>query len=306
MTPLTNQVVAVLFVLLVLLGPVFAAATLLERRKRLARQQRRSPLTTGLLRPPGHGLREKLEEGRLDSMVEVAVLLFVPGVTFAWLYLQLTLTRQPVTMVTFAIALIGVIGFTQHQIRKMWRGAEQLDKLRLGLDAELAVGQELDQLLREGAVVFHDLPAEKFNIDHVVIAPQGVFAIETKGFSKPNRKGGAADATVVFDGNALVFPDWSSSKPIEQAERQAKWLASWLTSATGEAVMVAPVLALPGWFVDRKGRGAVLVFSGKELRGHLLKARTAQPLAREQMLRVIHQVEQRCRDVEPNFVPNQG
>jgi hypothetical protein len=157
--------------------------------------------------------------------------------------------------------------------------------------------------MREGAAVFHDLPGEKFNIDHVVIAPQGVFAVETKGYAKPNRDGGTADATVVFDGKALVFPQWSGSKPLEQADRQAKWLATWLTSATGERVHVAPVVALPGWYVDRKGRGDVLVFSGRELRKHLLRARTAQPIAAEQVQRIVHQVEQRCRNVEPGFRP---
>jgi len=157
--------------------------------------------------------------------------------------------------------------------------------------------------MRDGAAVFHDLPGEKFNIDHVVIAPQGVFAVETKGYAKPNRGGGTADAKVVFDGRSLAFPEWSSSKPIEQADRQARGLAEWLTSATGEPVHVAPALALPGWYVERKGRGTVLVFSGKEIRGHLLKARTAQPLGVEQMRRVTHPVEQRCRDVEPQYRP---
>jgi hypothetical protein len=42
------------------------------------------------------------------------------------------------------------------------------DNLRAGYDAELAVGQELDKLMREGAWVFHDVPGENFNIDHVV------------------------------------------------------------------------------------------------------------------------------------------
>jgi transcriptional regulator NrdR family protein len=64
---------------------------------------------------------------------------------------------------------------------------------------------------------------------------------------------------------------------------------------------VAPVLALPGWYVDRKGRGDVLVFSGRELRKHLLRARTAQPIAAEQVQRIVHQVEQRCRNVQPGF-----
>ena len=190
------------------------------------------------------------------------------------------------------------------QIRKLLAKSTEMDRLRLGLDAELAVGQELDQLMREGAVVFHDMPADRFNIDHVVIARQGVFAVETKGYSKPNRAGGKADATVVFDGQSLTLPERSGRWAIEQAERQARWLAEWLRSSTGDVVPVTPVVALPGWFVERKGRGAVLVFSGKELRSHLLRARTATPLTEEKMQRVVHQVERQCRSVVPTYRPD--
>lgn len=78
---------------------------------------------------------------------------------------------------------------------------------------------------------------------------------------------------------------------------------------TGAAVVAFAVhqtrkrWALPGWFVDRKGRGPVLVLSGDELGDHLLKARDARPLSEEQVKRVTHQVEQRCRDVAPIYRP---
>jgi hypothetical protein len=42
------------------------------------------------------------------------------------------------------------------------------------------------------------------------------------------------------------------------------------------------------------------VFSGRELAG-LLKARGSQSLSSDQMQRVVHQVEQRCRNVKPNY-----
>jgi type I restriction enzyme R subunit len=41
-----------------------------------------------------------------------------------------------------------------------------------------------------------------------------------------------------------------------------------------------------------------------ELADNLLKARTAKPLLAEQMRQVIHQVEQRCRNVEPSYRPD--
>jgi hypothetical protein len=198
---------------------------------------------------------------------------------------------------------VPTMAFVVRQIFKLLANSKELDKLRLGFDAEVAVGQELDQLMRDGAVVFHDMPAEKFNIDHVVIARQGVFAVETKGYTKPNRDGGSEDATVVYDGKTLALPERSGSWAIEQAQRQARWLAGWLTGATGEPTHVTPVVAMPGWFVDRKGQGEVMVFSGKELRSHLLKTRSAKPLRAEQMQRVVYQVERQCRNVAPSYRP---
>jgi len=192
------------------------------------------------------------------------------------------------------------IAFIACVTRKLWKTAERLDHLKAGFDAELAVGQELDQLMRQGAATFHDIPADNFNIDHVVISGEGVFAVETKGFTKPKQGRGRADATVVFDGKVLKFPTWSTKEPLEQAERQAAWLAKWLTSAVGFTVHVLPVVALPGWFVERAGRGDVRVFSGKELAG-LLKSRGTQPLSAQDVQRIAHQVEQRCRTVAPRY-----
>lgn len=63
---------------------------------------------------------------------------------------------------------------------------------------------------------------------------------------------------------------------------------------------VLPVVALPGWFVERTGRGRVRVFSGKELAG-LLKSRGTQALTTQDVQRIAHQVEQRCRTVTPLY-----
>lgn len=161
----------------------------------------------------------------------------------------------------------------------------------------MAVGQELNQLLRLGCHVYHDFPAEKFNIDHIVIGPAGVYAVETKGRAKPDKGRGAEDAKVIYDGKALRYPDWTETKPIAQAKRQAQWLANWLQSAVGQSVSVHPALALPGWFIDRQGRDMV-VFNPKNS-GFLATPRGTRVLSAEMIQRVAHQVEQRCRTVEP-------
>lgn len=304
MNNLTQSALSAVAVLALVLGPALSALWFIQRRKRIARRLRRSPLTTELLRTPGHTLREQVEELRVDSSFDLAMLMVMPSFPLAYFMIHATLTETvpPLGILLLSVAAAAV--FTAIMIRRMLRQAALHDRVRLGLDAELAVGQELDQLMREGAVVFHDLPAEHFNIDHVVIAPRGVFAVETKGYSKPNRNAGTADATAVYDGRSLTLPQRSATEAVEQTARQARWLSNWLQSSTGHPVRVTPVLALPGWFIDRKGRGEVLVFSGRELRGNLLKARSAAPLAADQMQRVVHQIEQRCRNVEPSYRPH--
>jgi len=282
-------------------GPAAAIIVLLSRKRR-ARKRRRSAIGIALLRGPGHSLREQLDSANGDLIFDIMLLMVLPLTALALLLakgplsgrLELSKLALPVGVVTVA--------FIAFMLHKMHKAGTHLDHLKAGYDAELAVGQELDQLMRQGAATFHDLPAEKFNIDHVVIAPVGVFAVETKGYTKPNRGRGKLDATVAYDGQTLRFPTWTTREPLEQAERQAAWLAKWLSAAVGTPVAVLPVLALPGWFVDRQGKGIVRVFSGKELSGLLNKTRGASALSADQVQQIAHQVEQRCRTVPPLYL----
>ena len=158
------QILAVVLVLVIVLGPAVVALLFLSRRKKLAHRARRSPLSTHLLRTPGHTLRERLEEGRSNLGDEIAVLMVMPAVVLAFLYLAGLFTgRTHSTWVLVTLAVV-VAGFTIHRTRKILSGAKQLEQWGLGLDAEMAAGQELEQLMRQGAVVFHDLAAEKFKV----------------------------------------------------------------------------------------------------------------------------------------------
>lgn len=280
-------------------GPLIAVAAM-QYRKRRARALRRSPIGIDLLRPPGHTLREQMDEATDDYQSHVVHLFLFPSTLMAILLTQAHVWGAARVMSGAPFYSLAVISALAYAIHRLWQIGQRMDRLRAGHDAEVAVGQELDQLMREGALVFHDLPADGFNIDHAVISRRGVFAVETKGYIKAGDESARAAATVVFDGRSLAFPRWTTAKPIEQAERQAKWLSDWLASATGEPVGVLPVVALPGWFVDRKGRGAVRVYSGREL-GQLLAAVETAGLSEAAMQRVVHQVEGRCRDVVPGL-----
>src|SRR5262249_19244830 len=90
----------------------------------------------------------------------------------------------------------------------------------LRLRAERAVGEELNQLMLDGCHVFHDYPVSRgWNINHVVVAPSGVYAIETT----PSRRC-APDASAqpegILDASTLRFGQIETAEPIEQARRK--------------------------------------------------------------------------------------
>jgi hypothetical protein len=293
----TQLVLATGVIAAFLIGPGMAIGFLVLRRARL-KAARRSPIGINLLRGAGHTLREQLEEEADNVIWDVMVLAVVPVLTLAMYLAQAHHLgwEQMLHLAPIYVVLAG--GCVAYFVYKLMKRSERLSNLRSGYDAEVAVGQELDLLMRRGAIVFHDFPADGFNIDHVVVTPTCVYAVETKGYTKLNKLKGRGGATAEFDGATLRFPTWTTDEPVLQAERQAKWLADWIKKSSGHAVQVRPVLALPGWFVKEKGIGTVKVFSGKQLSG-LLDSPSPQFDPRTQS--ITHQLDQRCRTVIPTY-----
>lgn len=200
--------------------PIHVLSWLRERRRR----GRRSPLTSKLLRGPGSTLTGELDKTWEDIDAHAAAMLMFPMLVFS-IHLSMSyIGGEPETGFRIVLSvLVGVFGVTYLAWRLFTLGTVRY-QLQCGLEAETAVAQELDQLMRQGAIVFHDFPAEEFNIDHVVITRGGVFAVETKSRLKPDRGGGAEEAKVTLESDALRFPDWLEKSMLEQARWQAKWL----------------------------------------------------------------------------------
>lgn len=258
------------------------------------RKNRRNPLTTQMLRAPGESIAKRIEVLNEDVDLYFSFSTIVPLLCYSMYLSSKYVAKAQTSPSIFVVIAVSFMGFFWVRLNKAIR---QRHNECLGLDCERAVGEELNQLLLDGCRVFHDFQADKFNIDHIVISENGVFAIETKGRAKPDRGRGQEDVKVVYDGQALQFPTWREHEPLEQAKRQAAWLSSWLTRAVGEHIAVKPALALPGWFVERK-KPDFLIFSGKNPQ-FITKIKTVTSLSPELIQRVAHQVEQQCRDVVP-------
>jgi hypothetical protein len=126
----------------------------------------------------------------------------------------------------------------------------KIHAVKLGRDGEKVVGQSLEDLRTGGIIVLHDITADGFNVDHVVISNQGIFVIETKTNSKPNGK----DAKVVFDGEIITVGGWTPSRdPIKQVQANAAWVRDLLKESTGKSFPVKPVVLFPGWYIESVG-----------------------------------------------------
>lgn len=264
-------------------------------RRHLHERDRRNPLTKNLLRAPGHSLRDKQEDQLGVVTAYIAVGPVVPLLAYAMYQAQIAAGSRPAAAWLYIVVAVAFLIFSGARIA---RAMKELRSIRLGLEAETAVGQELNWLMRDGFVVFHDVPGDgPFNIDHVLVARCGVFAVETKGRSKPLRDDGQGHKVTFIDGR-LQFPDHAEVKPLEQARRNAVWLHKWLSSAVGEQVQCKPALVLPGWYVERKSAPDVVLLSGAEARPYFARLK-ADVLSEDMIKRITHQLDSRCRDVEP-------
>ncbi len=271
--------------------PMIVAGFVLYRLKRKYADAASEPFKQLPLRPPGESLR--LEIDRMSEKFDDH-LLTVAATAAGGCMLTITAPSSlRGTVGALAFAIVVAVTFWQWQKLKML--VRRLWDFRLGFKGERVVGEELNQLLASGFKVFHDVPFEGFNIDHVLVGTPGLYAIETKTRRKPADIKGQEKATVTFDGETLLFPKgYRDRDALDQARRNARTLAEWLTKATGERVLANAILTLPGWWVARKTVADVNVLNPEEIK-HSFPNQPRQPLSPEQVQRIAHQLTQRCR-----------
>jgi len=266
----------------------------LEISRRYIRQTKKAAFSDSLLRNPGQYLLDQISDGQIDIGMRLGSLMVLPPM-FVMLYSYLPASKQNInTIALMGIIFIFVFVWPLFIVRKLFI---QLQLNRIGYDGELASAQEFNQLMRHGYYVFHDMQAEKFNIDHVVIGPAGVFAIETKTRSKQNVKGVEA-AKVFVNGSILQYPTHQDKASLDQALNQAKWLSAFLTKSVGKRIVAEPVLSLPGWLVERRtSETPVMVINPKEAVKFIANKKAV--LDDQTVQQIKYQVEQKCRDVKP-------
>ncbi len=257
----------------------------------------RPPVDFTVLRGPGESLRWRIVYGD-ENLVEKALLFFAAPWFFGLIALSagIGLGNNPFTFALLAALLALMLLNCWWVYRYISRRRDDL----LDYMGERAVGEWLDTLPREYRV-FHDVPVDEgkgaFNLDHVVVGPTGLFAIETKTRRKGRAREGFADHKVFYDGRQLIWPWAEDTYGLQQATNEAEWLTKWLRQMTGLDLTARPVLALPGWWVETRTPGPVAVQNPKNLPAHIL-GKGLRVLDPQQVDLIARQLDSRCRDVK--------
>jgi len=224
----------------------------------MKKEKKRSPLREKPLRNPGQSLQEEIWN-LWDSLISPITYSagFVGLAIYEWYRKFVDVPPNPYLVTVVAIIAIGltIIRFTKVN--------KKLKQLKMGRDGEIEVGHLIDRLQIEGARVFHDVPGNDFNVDHVVISNKGIFVIETKTYSKPIK----GDVRVDYDGEKLLVNGYEPDRnPVEQVKSLSRWLRQLLEESTGKKFSIKPVVVFPGWFVEpMKGKQQVWVLNNKAL-----------------------------------------
>ena len=160
----------------------------------------------------------------------------------------------------FTLAVIVVIADTVYRARKASAGKARMT------GAQRRTRRQLAKLGRAGYRAMHasPIPESEDQIDHLVVGPAGVFAIDSEAWNKrlPVRTRNARQ---------LWHGPFSMKDRLEHAQWEAQRAADLLSSATGQPVSVRAAMAVYGpkipW--DVATIREVDVFSGPRLRRYL-------------------------------------
>jgi len=147
---------------------------------------------------------------------------------------------QPKIYLGFAIVATGL---TAIKFGRFWGQFSKFNR------AELLVAEQLEELRVNDFRCFHDIVRNEFNIDHVVVGPPGVFAVETKvrhGSGEMEFKNGQG----IFVGGRE-----EEGETLNQARGNARAVRDLIWENAGLEVFVKPVVVFVGDWKVKNGWG---------------------------------------------------
>lgn len=174
----------------------------------------------------------------------VPVIAIMAALLLVVLYQALGIVVPVWLLVVLFLGAICWLFFKVHNIRRSVR------TWKLGENGEQYVGQMLEKDMRPlGYDVFHDVMIKKgkrqFNLDHVLIGPNGVYVVETKAWRKPEK---GSPQIEYKDGHFYRMGREIKDDAVREVVSLAKAANTLFLELTGRSYYVKPILVVAGWF----------------------------------------------------------
>ena len=187
-------------------------------------------------------MRDLIDERMAEIATAISALIVMVS---EWCHVWFDPRPHPWLITFFALLVVAWAGV---RFRKTLR---VLRRMKQGRDGERIAGESLEKLRAYGYEIFHDIVAGNFNIDHVVVGPSGIYAIETKTISKR----GGVEEKAECDGESILIRGFPlPDNPVPQAKGNARWFAGYLHETSASRFRVIPVVLMPGWFVVNRAK----------------------------------------------------
>ena len=197
-------------------------------------------------RVQGESLQEKIRDYEFKATEHVMLPVFFTAMTiFLWFVYLFSLPINLYSVVGFSIIAVVLIVRACFKVKKTrW----VLMRYRKGLEGERLVGETLNRLSNESTFVFHDIPGNRFNVDHIIVSTRGIFVIETKHFNREICNEFFYDGSMIYrvmkDGRKFPCP-----KLLPQIDGEARFIEQEIEHRTEMKLPVVKVAILIGSYI---------------------------------------------------------
>ncbi len=246
----------------------------------------RPPVKGPLRRLAGQSVRDERDKLLNDTLSEYLFFIMIFWSLAAWEWFRRWKPLPASAEILTGAALLA----TAYCIFRIFRLRKEIRNLNQAEKGERRVSELLTQLRRKRYVAFDDLLVDQSNIDHVLVGPGGIFAIETKAYNIfGNGCVGVDESGVLRLGNKPAIKD-----PLRQAARSAEKVAKILKERVRKDFDVTPVLIFPGWTLrGAKAETGVVVLNDDMVSDFFESRRTV--LLDEQITNICSHLDQSAR-----------
>lgn len=157
------------------------------------------------------------------------------------------------------VLLATLVAAAGLALYRLGRTVQQWREVRYLRDANIAVGHSLQRIAVGHGRVFHDVATPAGVVDHVLVGPGGIYAVNVVAHRALRREG-----VEIADGELHFRPDGRRIAIAGIAAKTTR-LEQEFRELLKNAVRVRSVIAVPGWHADNQASDGHLVVNERTL-----------------------------------------